>query len=183
MAIDRRCRLYLYFGLRLAFTRDVIRSLAFLLLVLPTLAFARLGETEPQLTARFGAPISRSAEITTGQGKILEFGTKFTYRQDDWAIDCVIVDGRSVKESYRKSGEWTDVQVIAVINGNSQGAKWTEQTKESIRKLAREWRRSDGAEASWNMGLGITVTHPAYKKAKDLVEAKAKAAAGKMPKI
>lgn len=159
-----------------------MRPLVLLLLIAPALAHARLGEKEEQLTARFGTPVGRTSENTMAQGKILEFGYRLTYRQEEWTITVVIVDGRSVQESYHKPGDWTDAQITAVLNSNTQGAKWTDETPPSARKFARKWRRSDGGGASWSQS-GITVTHPAYQKAKDLAATKAKAAAAKVPKI
>ena len=154
-----------------------------LFLALPLLAFARLGETEQQLTGRFGAAVSRGKEITLAQGKIVEFGSTLTFRQGDWTISSVIIDGRCAREVYQKSGDWTEDQFITVLTSNAQGAKWTDVSKGLVRKLAREWRREDGATAGWQMGAAMTVTHPAYRRAKENAEAKAKADAARIPKI
>lgn len=158
-------------------------GLCLLLFLLPTLALARLGETEAQLTARFGPAVSRAKETTIAQGKFVEFGLKLTYRQNDWQIECALIDGRSARETYYKPGEWTDDQFTTVLTANGQGARWTDLSKELTRKLARDWRRADGATASWKMTGSLCVTHPAYVRAKDLAEAKAKAAASRLPKI
>jgi len=154
-----------------------------LLVILPSLAFARLGETQAQLVERFGAASSRAKEITLTQGKIIDFGVKLTFREGDWRIECSIIDGRCAREVYYKSGDWTEDQFTTVLTSNAQGAKWTDISKESVRKLAREWRREDGATAIWQMGVAMSVTHPAYRRAKDNAEAKAKADAGRIPKI
>ena len=49
--------------------------------------------------------------------------------------------------------------------------------------MKRDWRREDGATASWQMLGAMTVTTPAYERAKNLAEAKAKAAASRIPKL
>lgn len=151
--------------------------------ILPAIAFARLGETEAELLKRFGPPAGRGKESTVAQGKILEFGPTLRFRQGDWSIACTLIDGRSCKENYQKSGEWTEEQFATVLNSNAQGAKWTDISKPGGKKLAREWKRSDGATATWSKHSGITVTHPAYRRAKEVLEAKAKAEAARVPKI
>jgi len=160
-----------------------MRHLIVLLLTVPSLACARLGETEEQLVARFGAAATKAKEITLTQGKIIEFGTKLTFRQGDWSIECAITDGRSSREVYHKQGEWTEDQFATVLNSNSQGGKWTDTSKAMVKKVAREWRRDDGATAVWQMGTGMVVTQPAYLRAKEKAEAKAKADARRVPKI
>jgi hypothetical protein len=155
---------------------------SFLCLLLPAIAFARLGETEEQLIARFGQPGLRAKEMIFAQGKNREFGVKLGFRQDDWTIECAIIDGRSSRESYQKRGEWTDDHMRTVLNANGQGSKWTEISKPDVRKYLREWRREDGGTAVWRT-TGMTVEHPAYARARGLAEAKAKAEAGKIPKI
>lgn len=151
---------------------------------LPAIALARLGETEAELVARFGAATSKTKEITPAQGKMVEFGTTLTFRQGDWSIACTIIDGRSCKENYQKKGEWTEDQFATVLNSNAQGARWTDLSKPAAKTHSREWKRADGATAKWSrFGGGITVTHPAYVRAKELTEAKAKADAARIPKI
>lgn len=108
------------------------------LLFVPAIAFARLGETEAELVARFGAAAHKGTESAITQGKILKFGTTLRFRQGDWSIESTIIDGRSCKENYQKSGEWTEEQLTTVLNSNAQGAKWTDISKPSVKKLARE---------------------------------------------
>ncbi|MBS0631651.1 MAG: hypothetical protein JSS11_07030 [Verrucomicrobia bacterium] len=155
----------------------------FLLFLLPASLFARLGEREAELTARFGPPLSRAKETTAQHGRVVEFGVRLNYRQGDWFITCVIVDGRSAREFYNKGDEWTEDQFTTVLAANSQGARWTDISKPSTLKLAREWRRADGATASWQKIQGMDVIQPAYVRARNLAEAKAKAEASRIPKI
>src|SRR5438874_1394864 len=89
-----------------------------------TLAQARLGETEKQLVERFGAPGSRSRHSIIAQGRIWELGPTLNFKQNDWQISCDLVDERVVRIQYQKVGEWTEDQIQAVLNSNSQGDKW-----------------------------------------------------------
>ena len=150
---------------------------------LPVGAWARLGETEAQLVARFGEPTNRTNEITLAQGKWLVFGQRLYFRQGDWSIQCVVVEERCAKEVYQKPGDWTEDQFKAILSSEAQGAQWTDRSQEGAKKLRREWRRADGATAVWEAPNGMAVTHPAYVRAKERAEAKAKAEAGKVPRF
>jgi hypothetical protein len=145
-------------------------------------ALARVGEAEKELVMRFGTPIARSEHIVVAQGKIWKLGPTLVFRQDDWSITCDLVDGRVVRESYGKSGEWTEAHIQTVLNANAQGATWTEINKGSNRSQ-RTWRRTDGATASWIIVRGMRIVVPAYERAKVLAESKAKAEANKPAKI
>src|ERR1017187_6230486 len=142
-------------------------------IVFPIGVFGRLGETEQELVARFGPPVSRVREITLTQNKVIEFGSKLIFRQGDWTIESVMIEGRCGREEYWKAGEWTEDQFVTVLTSNAQGEKWTDLSKAMSKKLAREWHRGDGATAVWNMGSHMTVTHPAYVRAKKRAEDKA----------
>ena len=109
-------------------------------------------------------------------------GPKYYFQQGDWHIYCVLVDVRCVWIDYGKPGKWTEEQVQLVLGSNSQGAKWTETTKGGGR-LSREWKRADGADAKWHQLTGMKLVVPAYERAKQVIEAKAKAAASQKPKI
>lgn len=142
--------------------------------------WARLGETEKELVARFGEALARSKHSIFAQGKLWEVGPSLVFKQDDWRISSDLIDDRVVREHYSKVGTWTSEQIQAVLAANSQGATWTETTKGN-RMFARTWKRADGATADW--GNGILITTPAYKRATELIEAKARAGASRTPKI
>jgi hypothetical protein len=147
-------------------------------------AHARLGETEAEMIARFGPPAHRGQHTAHAQGKNWDLGPSLSFKQDDWNIGCDLIDGRCVRVSYQKRGEWTEEQTQLVLSYNSQGGKWTETTKSpSMKKLARSWRRSDGATAGWTSTGGMKMEVPAYERAKQVIEAKAKAEVSKKPKI
>jgi hypothetical protein len=154
----------------------------FLISLLPVVSFARLGETESNLQQRFGEPTSRQTQRIIAQGKFIDLCPMLRFKQDDWSITCYLIDGRSSKENYSKQGEWTDEQIEFVITTNAQGAIWTPM-KSSSPKLRREWKRADGATAIWQLGAGLTLTHPAYVRAEEQAKAKAKADASRLPKL
>jgi len=145
-------------------------------------AWARLGETEAELIARFGQPTFRDKHSTYVQGKVWELGPRLSFKQDDWSIVSEMVDGRAATESYTKVGEWTDAQILAVLAANAQGATWTLTSKPGSSAYLREWKRTDGATARWT-GRSISLVAPAYARAKEIAEAKAKAETRRMPKI
>jgi hypothetical protein len=163
-----------------------LRSLLirFLLIAcLASVAQARLGETEAQMVARFGKPTLRTTHTVHSQGKSWDLGPSFHFRQDDWTIQCDLIDARCVRVVYGKRGEWTDEQLEMVLAYNSQGLKWERLPKPGFEKNLRSWKRSDGATADWNWVNGMKLTVPAYDRAKQTLEAKAKAGVSGKPKI
>jgi hypothetical protein len=158
---------------------SVFLSLAFGFIAV---AHARLGETEAQMTARFGPPTVRSQHSTFAQGKLWPIGPTLMFRQGDWTISCDLIDGRCVRIQYGKPGDWTEEQFQLVLAYNSQGAKWTDTSRPAAAKFQRTWKRIDGAEAGWSGGQ-MRLVVPAYERAKQVIEAKAKAAASQKPKI
>ncbi len=146
-------------------------------------AYGRLGETEAELVRRFGQPLTNGQETLVSEGRITKLWPQKTYRQDDWEIRCDMVDERCARIRYTKRGEWTEEQLQTVLNSNAQGATWSDVSRPSVRKLAREWKRADSATAVWKAGVGMTLTSPAYARAKEIAEAKVKAQSRQVPKI
>ncbi len=146
-------------------------------------AFARLGETEQQLVKRFGEPKSRNQHKIIAQGKFIELGPQLRFVEGDWNIACEMIDGRCMRITYSKRGDWTEEQVQLVLNGNAQGARWEETTKRGLAKLMREWKRSDGSIAKWGKGTDFKLTWDAYEKAKARAEERARVEASRKPKI
>lgn len=146
-------------------------------------ADARLGETEAELTARFGPATGHSKHVIFAQGKFIELGPEFIFRQGDWSICCDLVNGKCMRISYSKPGDWSEDQIRLVLNTNNQGASWTETTKPSMASLQRTWKRSDGSTATWLKGVTMSLVWQAYDVAKAKVEERAKVAAKAKPKI
>lgn len=161
----------------------MIRALTFSVMGLLAIqtAQARLGETAAELIQRFGNPTSISRHSIIAQSKIIELGPTYSFRQDDWSISCDLVDGRCVRISYSKQGDWSDDQIRLVLNSNNQGAVWSETSRPGS-TLQRAWRRTDGSTATWTRG-GMSLVWDAYNKAKEKAEERAKVAAKKKPKI
>lgn len=145
-------------------------------------ASARLGESESEAVKRFGAPTGRTNHSIIAQGRIITLGPVLNFRQDDWSISCDFIDGRCVRISYDKRGDWTEDQIRLVLNSNTQGAQWTETTKPSMKTFQRKWRRIDGSTATWTQG-GMSLVWDAYNKAKAKAEETAAVAAKQKPKI
>jgi len=160
------------------------KTIAFLLLLaLPAAASARLGDTEKELVKRFGPATERRKETTFAYGKDVEFGDRLVFKQGDWIVESVVVDGRCAWESYTKAGDWNEKQLLLVLTTNAQGARWTELTDFDKREQERDWRREDGGTAHWQAKGPMVVVHPAYDRAKARAEAKAKADEARLPKI
>lgn len=153
-----------------------------MLVLLPCCVQARLGETAEQLTARFGKPQMHYVEHVFAQGKMLDFCLVLEFRQDDWAITCNMVNGKCVKIQYSKKGDWTEEQIQTVLESNKQQDVWKEVSKPSLKKIKREWSRSDSATAVWSTS-SITIVTPAYDLAKKQLQDKAKEQSKAMPKI
>lgn len=162
--------------------KNILLALAISTLLLSS-AFARLGETERQLVERFGDPVLRAQHNIITQGKILPLGPRLHFREGDWRIACDLIDGKCVRITYSKPGDWTEDQVQLVLNNNAQGAKWSEITKPGAGKMLRDWKRSDGSHARWSRPQGFTLTWDAYEKAKARAEERARVEASRKPKI
>jgi hypothetical protein len=163
---------------------NISRAACLTWLLAPIVAFAHLGDSEQQLTARFGQPLSRGHDITLAQGKVVSFGSKLSFQQGDWTITCIEIDGRCARVFYTKTGEWVEDQLRAVLTSNAQGKRWTDNSKEMVKQLMRDWRRSDGAVAYWRMvDRTMVVTDPAYDRAVQDIQAKAKADASQIPNL
>ena len=97
--------------------------LAFLCLCFAPSAFAKLGETVPQLVKRFG----KSYTVES-----VQVGRKYKFRSANVSVDVVVSNGFSVAETYLSdhpltaSGEPPNDIVRAVLRTNSSKAQWIE---------------------------------------------------------
>jgi hypothetical protein len=95
-------------------------------IVFPSIAFARLGETEQQDIARYGVPIKDHDAISP----ILNNAVTKTYRYQGWKIRAGYLNGHAVKISYSKlsqpnvSPQLKDDEITAVLNAETHGGKW-----------------------------------------------------------
>ena len=155
---------------------NFIRLLFLLLVAFPATVLARLGESETELIARFGDPVSKTKEAAIVQGEEVVFGTRYSFREGRWTMTCSLVEDRCARISYSYPGEWGEEQFSLFLSRNSQGLEWTDVTKPAAKKIMRAWDRTDSGTASWS-GNAMTVVAPAYVRAKESAEAKAKAEA------
>jgi tetratricopeptide (TPR) repeat protein len=86
-------------------------------------AFAKLGETVPELMKRFG----KSYTVEEAQ-----IGKMYKFRSANVSVDVVVANGRSIRETYlsdhplSKSGEPPNDIVRAVLRTNVPKARWIE---------------------------------------------------------
>lgn len=139
---------------------------AFLLLFLAAPAWARIGESEAQLTKRYGTPIRQAS------GAI----RNLTYSFDGWLVTCDLADGVCVRVCYAKSGEWTEETFDKLLGANGALAGWSDCGSANLKNLLRTWKRDDGTVANWVVG-SLSVTSPRYEKAKAVTEIEALMAA------
>ena len=112
------------------------RYIIFLLWVATAaLASARLGDTEAELVKRLGPPTSRSKVMHSAEGKSLEIGRRLFFRQDDWTIECDIIDERCARTDYGKAGRWTDDHFLAVLSANAKASAGRRSRRQRKRAL------------------------------------------------
>ncbi len=108
-----------------------------------TSAIARLGETEEQLTVRFGqgsVPVSSQGGWCQQQ----------TFQKHGFTIMVTLVNGLSgVEEYHLNRGDVTTEQAHALLAIHSQGHKWVDFPQDI--GTVKAWKRDDGgATALWD---------------------------------
>ena len=98
-------------------------------LLLTVSARARVGETEKEIAARYG-------ERKKAQTQRLAGAETFEYNKDDFYVEVVILDGKSVMEIYAHKNGTTDdvIKELLKVNG-STAATWHFDRK------ANRWER------------------------------------------
>ncbi len=162
--------------------RSLIFFAAIAALLLATSSYARLGETEAQLVERYAKPIMRSPESIIDQGKILSVADNLHFSSGDWNVIARMTGGKCESITYTKKGDWTEEQFRHVLESNGGRSLWEERTTPTP-NMRRTWVRRDSATAEWRIFQGITLSTPAFERARDAVKKKAKADASKLPKI
>jgi hypothetical protein len=115
-------------------------------LVLP--AHARLGETEDQLTARYGkgsVPWQSTPEYPVSVQMFYKNGTTITVR---------LIDGISVGETYQQDSGATEKEMDALLTANAQGHTWKQKKTKaaaSDEPISKIWFRDDGAFAFYKI--------------------------------
>ena len=127
-------------------------------------AFARVGENEADLVARYGAVVSRQPARKSAGGQMTIYGEKLVFRTPDWHVNAVIIGGRCEEISYTKDGDWTRVQYQFLLELNGGRKQWKEQSTRNV-DTHREWIRKDQATAHWSAFGGFIVRTPAAERA------------------
>jgi hypothetical protein len=107
-------------------------------------AFARLGQTEEQVSALFGKPIDTDPPDKEGV-------TTNTYKNPSGEYHALVqfLKGHSIAEAYSRvdRGKLSEKEMSAFLQGNSGGKEWIKDPK----KLA--WERSDHRAKAWSETL------------------------------
>ena len=129
-------------------------------------AVARIGDSETDLTKRYGKPVRSTGEAIRS----------LTYAYDGWVITSDFVDGICARVSYAKPGEWTEETFEKLLSTNAGEAEWSDGGSPNLKKLMRTWTRHDGTTANWVVGC-LSITSPRYAIAKAKSETEALMAA------
>ncbi len=107
-------------------------------------AFARIGQTEEQVSALFGKPIDTDPPDKDGV-------TTNTYKNPSGDYHALVqfLKGHSIAEAYSRvdGGKLSEKEMSAFLQGNSGGNEWIKDP----RKLA--WERSDHRAKAWSETL------------------------------
>jgi hypothetical protein len=142
---------------------------------------ARLTEKENELVARFGKVELRDPEITSIQGRTYNIGTNLHFRSEHWRITALLIDDRCARITYRKIGDWTDEQIVGLLDRNG-GAGTYKEEQNRLGKSYRTWKQVNGVTAVFRLNT-LTLTHPLYERRLALLKAKADAESKRPPKF
>jgi len=139
-----------------------LRCLLILLFLPGLVAVGRVGDTEPELTARYGAVTSRQPARKSVKGQLLIYGERLGFRFEFWTVSAVITAGRCEEIEYTLTGKWTEPHFRRLLEINGGWTEWTEQ-KTRNPDNHRAWQRHDQATADWGLS-GFTVREAAKQK-------------------
>lgn len=134
-----------------------------------TLAEARIGETEAQLVVRLGGVQTRLPERTVAEGRVYLLGERVVFKQNEWRVTAVLIDGHCAKITYHKTGAWTEQQFTDLLTVNTGQWKWREIVS-GAPKWQRTWRRADGLVAKWMYAGGFAIEGQPFVDAKDRIQ-------------
>jgi hypothetical protein len=119
------------------------KLLAFITLtiLLPAVAHARLGETEDQCVARYGAVFARTTADEFGMALPM-----LVFLKNGYKLGVVLLDGKAGLTLISKSDDtdFSDNEVELLLTADSAGQKWAKQSVISVKEV---WLRDDGAKA------------------------------------
>lgn len=139
--------------------------------IVPVLVFAlvaasavgRVGETEQELVARYGAVTNRQPARKAVQGRMNIYGERLGFKFEFWTVSAVIVAGRCEEITYTLAGKWTEPHFRRLLEINGGWTEWTEQ-KTRNPDNHRAWQRRDQATADWGLS-GFMIRTPAAERA------------------
>ena len=151
-----------------------------LLLLLPAVALARLGETYEQCVDRYGQPIEEESGLTIGSLKAR--GSVFQ-TESGWEIYAIFVDGRAIQVAYSRhpSRDLTADQTRQLLLENSSGEKWKDLPQGKTRIF---WENSTGFAVQDLVSRQLIFTSRAYYdrlRAPQAVDPKTKPPAPDLP--
>lgn len=149
--------------------------------IVTCVAQARLTEKETELIGRFGKVEMRGAERTYIQGRTYDVGTNLYFKSDQWGIKALVIDDRCAVISYTKVGDWTDEQIVGLLDRNGGYATF-KQEPTGLGKSFRKWKQADGVTAVFSSGK-LELTHPLYARKLAVLKAKADADSKRPPKF
>jgi hypothetical protein len=171
--------------LRCAFKLPFLYALALLTAFAPN-CWARIGETEAQSQARYGA--SKPELIGASEQPLLAGAKEAAYESAGWRIRVAYANGVAIRMEYAKipdaSGlkKLTDEEVQTVLQAEKGTLSWREEKPRTgfagLNQLqtaleGRIWERSDHAKARFKAGLILVVE---ARNAEDVEKKQAKQA-------
>ena len=124
--------------------RSIVIIAAVAALGLTSDAFARIGQTEEQVSALFGKPIDAGTPDKEGV-------TTNMYKNPSGEYHALVqfLKGHSIAEAYSRvdSGKLSEKEMSIFLQGNSGGKEWIKDPN----KLA--WERSDHHAKAWSETL------------------------------
>lgn len=127
-------------------------------------AFARVGDSEPELVARYGAVVNRQPARKAVQGKMHIYGERLTFRFEFWTVSAIVIAGRCEEANYTSEGRWIDPHFRRLLEINGGWTAWTEQ-KTRNPDNHRAWLRRDKTAATWGLS-GFMIRTPAAEQAR-----------------
>ena len=120
--------------------KHILIAVATIVIGLSGQAFARLGQTEEQVSALFGKPIDADKPDKEGV-------TTNTYKNPSGEYIALVqfLKGHSIAEAYSRvdGGKLSEKEMSIFLQGNSGGKEWIKDPS----KLA--WERSDHRAKAW----------------------------------
>lgn len=144
-------------------------------------AHARLTEKENELIVRFGKVETRIPENTSNQGRTYSVGTNLYFRSEQWSIVALLIDDRCARVTYRKVGDWTDEQIVGLLDRNGGYGTYREE-RHALGKNYRTWKQINGVTAVFSSG-SLILTHSLYGRRLAVLKAKAEADSKRPPKF